>query len=214
MHSATNDPGASTRSLNETSSYSRSVGTFGDHRAPRDTVTPHDPLKNDTEPINHEKLSDNVVDPSSMPIAIQDNAFHSQFETIRKTTAGSSLYNTMTTAEHINHTQDNPPIQEKAGDHVDSHLSLDRAVSNPGHVSDNRLQLQPSADMLDFLDLRHHFNTWLQISRLRNEDRHPTLKQYIAAVLKEFEDGYKDLEDKLAGKLFPLSGVRYEEDGG
>ncbi|MCJ1472032.1 acetylornithine aminotransferase [Lambiella insularis] len=71
--------------------------------------------------------------------------------------------------------------------------------------------LQPSADLLDFLELRRGFNTWLQIAQLRNRSRHPCLKQYVASVLEEFEIGYRSLEDTLAKKLFPLSGVRYEK---
>lgn len=64
--------------------------------------------------------------------------------------------------------------------------------------------IQPSADLLDFLELRQSVNTWLQISRLRNQSRHLHLQQYVAAVLEEFEDRYRGLEDRFARKLFPL----------
>ncbi|MCJ1432832.1 hypothetical protein MMC27_002190 [Xylographa pallens] len=216
-HSATNAPRASLRSTDDTLTHLYSARVFGDHTQSYNAAS-HDSLVNDdTGPFVHEKLSNPVVEQPSLPMEIQDNAFHSQFETVRKTTTGSSLYNTMTVTEYLNlnHNHDSPSVHEGTENHVDSCLKLDSSVSNPGCVLSNCLfHFQPSADVLDFLELRRNFNTWVQISRLRNEGRHPTLRQYIAAVLEEFENGYKDLEDKLAEKLFPLSGVRYEKARG
>ncbi|MCJ1317684.1 hypothetical protein MMC15_003009 [Xylographa vitiligo] len=210
MHSATNATRASQRSADDTWSYSQSDKVFGYHTQCYNATPQDSQVNHDTEPSAYEKLSDHVFKRRAIPMAIQDNAFHSQFETVRKTTTGSSLYNTMTIAEYLNHNHGSPLVHEGIGNHVDSCLTLDSSTSNSGCAPVNCV-FQPSADVLDFLELRRNFNTWLQISRLRNEVRHPTLKQYIAAVLGEFENGYKDLEDKLAAKLFPLSGVRYQK---
>ncbi|MCJ1385271.1 hypothetical protein MMC17_008392 [Xylographa soralifera] len=209
-HSATNAQHAPLRLADDTLNSFHAVRAFGDHTQRYHATSYDSPVNNNTESFVHEKVSNYVFERPAIPIAVQDNAFHSQFETVRKTTTGSSLYNTMTVTEYLNHNQDARLVHEGTDNHGYSCLTLDSSMSNPGCGLDKRL-FQPSADVLDFLELRRNFNTWLQISRLRNESRHPTLKQYTAAVLEEFENGYKDLEDKLAEKLFPLSGVRYQK---
>lgn len=62
----------------------------------------------------------------------------------------------------------------------------------------------PGADMLDFADLRRKVGAQVQIFRLRNEFRHPGLREYVEAAIAEFEDGYKALEDRFAEKVFVL----------
>ncbi|MCJ1418171.1 hypothetical protein MMC32_004516 [Xylographa parallela] len=216
-HSATNAPRASLRSADDTLTHSYSTRAFGDHTRSYNAASHDLRVNDDTEPVFHKKLSDHAVEQPTIPMAIQDDAFHSQFETVRRTTTGSSLYNTMAVTEYLNlnHNHGSPLAPEGMENQVESCLALDSPVSNPGCVLSNCLfHFQPSADVLDFLELRRNFNTWVQIARLRNEGRHPTLKHYIAAVLEEFENGYKDLEDKLAEKLFPLSGVQYEKARG
>jgi len=65
--------------------------------------------------------------------------------------------------------------------------------------------------MLDFLELRRKFNAQIQIFRLRNEFRHPSLKEYIESAIAEFENGFKALEDRFAEKFFVLPlGVGHE----
>ena len=163
----------------------------------------------------YKKLSNHVGGCAELLTPIQDNTFHGQFETVRNSIMDNSLYNTITMAEYLRQDPDGHLNSYRARDHVDLRLkssqvrSAGLSTGNSGNIVDDHL-IQPSADVLDFLELRRHFNTWLQISRLRNENRHPNLQQYIGSVLEEFEVGYRDLEDKLAEKLFPLSGVRYQ----
>ncbi|MCJ1400876.1 hypothetical protein MMC11_004086 [Xylographa trunciseda] len=197
-------------------SVDATVGSFRSVKAVEDLIQNYDaaalrPRVNDkSEAFVREKLSNHVVGRPTTSIAIQENAVDSQFEMIRNNTTGSSFHNTLTITEDLNDDQGGHLIYNGTENRVASYLALSSSTNSPDCVLDNGLY-QPSADVLDFLDLRRHFNTWVQLSRLRNEDRHPTLKQYVAAVLEEFEDGYKDLEDKLAEKLFPLSGVRYQK---
>lgn len=212
-NAATNAPHAPLRSANDNWSPSHSVGVIEDLTQSDDTVAFNPPAKDIKESFASEKLSSHVVGESTTPMAIQSHAFDSQFETVHRTHTGNSLHcSILTLTEYLNHGQGGHLIYDGTGNHINSSLTLNSAVYKSANILDNGL-LQPSADVLDFLELRRNFNTWLQLSRLRNEGRHPPLKQYIAAVLEEFEDGYKDLEDKLAEKLFPVSGVRYEKAG-
>ncbi|MCJ1392502.1 hypothetical protein MMC18_005370 [Xylographa bjoerkii] len=212
-HSVTDAPRSLLRPVDDTWNSFHSGGALGDLAQNYNAASYNPPLNDNKESFVHKKLSKYVVEQPTTPTAIQDNAFHNQFETIHKNTTGSSLYKTMTIAEFLDRDQGDHLVYDRTKHQVDSCLTPNSSVNNPGCSPCNCL-FEPSADVLDFLDLRRNFNAWLQISRLRNENRHPTLKQYVAAVLGEFEDGYKDLEDKLAEKLFPTSGVRYQKAKG
>ncbi|MCJ1283479.1 hypothetical protein MMC26_002808 [Xylographa opegraphella] len=198
----------SLRQTDKTSSYFPSARAFSDHTQSCNATLHDSPMIEDKKPSFHWTLSGNASERRTIPITVHDNAFHSQFETVRKSTDSSSLYNTMTIAEYLSYNEGGPLLHGTIYSHVDSSLKLEPSMRVPGCFPGSPL-VQPSADELDFLELRRKVNTWLEISRLRNGGRHPKLRQYISAVLQEFEDGYKELEDKLAEKLFPLSGVRY-----